>query len=1073
MLGRTLIACFPLLTLGVGFAQDRTALGPGEVEGAITRSNPPVRARVLGGPGYTRTSRGVLYALTVPTGGVWTIRMESDDFDAYLVLRDAQGTVLAEDDDGWILPDAQLQIELEANRLYLLDACALHQSGGSFRLSVLEMASEQLTAEERLAAGLERLREAMETQMSTLGPYHPATVAALEQLAWQLWWQGHYAEVVGLLRPLLAACEALRGPEHPDTARCLRHLADSLALTGAREEAEAMQRRALAIRERTFGPRGAETFDSLCALATHLMDEGRNEEAEVFIVRARELVRAASPEELEGHRDGLLLVARHLRNEGRLEEAERCYRQALGGTLSGSSLAYSPGAMLGLAQTLLGLGRAEEAESLFHRARTAIVEQWGSRHRSLISAHGGLAELALQRGELTVAHEHRLAAWELARDTFGEGHAVTATPLLNLAHVRQRMGELETVVPLYARALEIRTAQLGPGHLATARSRRSLALRMLDLGQAEEGWQLAHQGTADARARLIELFAECSEADRYRYAADHAWSIHTLLSLTAAAQSPEHEHAAFKALADWKGVVFRTLSRLPERVDPEQERILGELRGVRRRLSRLLYESTDRAAQTPPGRITALFERRTELESELSRLVSAQDASARVDLDSLAAALDESSVYVDYYIGRRYRPARRISGPDGPERIEPGGWSPPSLTAFVVHPDRSLVRIEIGEVEPIQEAVERYLEQLVTHRGVALPEREPDPGLAMHELLWAPIAGQIGSAKRIFIAADGFLGCLPFETLQEADGTYLIEKHAFAYVQDAESLLRSAALPARGTPASILTLGAVDYDAPEGEPVASELLAASSSPLRGGLQPYWLPLPDTGREAEGIGHLARQFLGSQVDIVALSGAKATEELLEASLPGRQVLHLATHGFFQPAGLTSLWTQAQEGSAPEEAELERERRLASGHFPALLSGLVLAGANQPPREGREDGFLTADEIAWLDLRACQLVVLSACETGLGAARAGEGMASLRRAFHQAGARTAVSSLWRVRDHETMELMTDFYRRLWKERLGPLEALRGAQLEMLRRNRARYRGEGRPSTWGGFVLSGDWR
>ena len=81
-------------------------------------------------------------------------------------------------------------------------------------------------------------------------------------------------------------------------------------------------------------------------------------------------------------------------------------------------------------------------------------------------------------------------------------------------------------------------------------------------------------------------------------------------------------------------------------------------------------------------------------------------------------------------------------------------------------------------------------------------------------------------------------------------------------------------------------------------------------------------------------------------------------------------------------------------------------------------------------------------------------------------------SLRRSFRQAGAKTVISSLWRVRDDSTKTLMLDFYERLWKQGEGKLEALRGAQLAMLKRNRERY-GLARPSTWGAFVLSGEWR
>ena len=147
---------------------------------------------------------------------------------------------------------------------------------------------------------------------------------------------------------------------------------------------------------------------------------------------------------------------------------------------------------------------------------------------------------------------------------------------------------------------------------------------------------------------------------------------------------------------------------------------------------------------------------------------------------------------------------------------------------------------------------------------------------------------------------------------------------------------------------------------------------------------------------------------------------------------------------------------------------------TGLHPGLLSGLVLAGANRPPGEEdhRDDGYLTASEVTLLDLSGVDLVVLSACETGLGRPQSGEGLLGLRRAFHMAGADTVVSSLWSVEDESTSELMQGFYRNLLVAGMGRQEALRAAKLEMLDRNR-REHGEALPSTWGAFVLSGEWR
>ena len=211
----------------------------------------------------------------------------------------------------------------------------------------------------------------------------------------------------------------------------------------------------------------------------------------------------------------------------------------------------------------------------------------------------------------------------------------------------------------------------------------------------------------------------------------------------------------------------------------------------------------------------------------------------------------------------------------------------------------------------------------------------------------------------------------------------------------------------------------------------------------------------------------------KADRLLLTAREATEERVKRELERYRVVHLATHGFFQPSGLPSMWRSVSTNGGPSRLEMFEEQKQIYGLMPGLLSGLVLAGANRPPVENREDGLLTAEEISLLDLSNVEIVVLSACETALGKSEAGEGMLGLRRMFRQAGAGAVISSLWAVRDDSTKLLMQRFYDRRWARGQSTLESLRGAQLDMLKQNRIENGGEGLPSTWGAFVLDGAWR
>jgi CHAT domain-containing protein len=143
-------------------------------------------------------------------------------------------------------------------------------------------------------------------------------------------------------------------------------------------------------------------------------------------------------------------------------------------------------------------------------------------------------------------------------------------------------------------------------------------------------------------------------------------------------------------------------------------------------------------------------------------------------------------------------------------------------------------------------------------------------------------------------------------------------------------------------------------------------------------------------------------------------------------------------------------------------------------PLLLAGLALAGANQrrSSKAEQDDGILTAEEIAGLNLQGTEWAVLSACDTGLGEIRAGEGVFGLRRAFQVAGARTVIMTLWSVEDRSAMQWMRALYDGRLRRGLTTADAVRDASLTVLRQRRARGESE-HPFHWAGFVASGDWR
>ncbi|MGL4552143.1 MAG: CHAT domain-containing protein, partial [Gemmataceae bacterium] len=341
------------------------------------------------------------------------------------------------------------------------------------------------------------------------------------------------------------------------------------------------------------------------------------------------------------------------------------------------------------------------------------------------------------------------------------------------------------------------------------------------------------------------------------------------------------------------------------------------------------------------------------------------------------------------------------------------------------------------------DGVEALLEawSAAVHRGDV-----PDAG-PLAERIWKPLAGHLRGAKTLFISPDANLAPFAFAALPAGPGRFLIEDAALGHVPAARLLPELAGRDGAAKAPSLLVVGGVTYD-----PSAAR----------------WASLPATRSEARATASaFAARFAGGAV--TALGGERATRPAVLAAMGRARHVHLATHGFF----------------ADDDAETD----------PLLRSGVVLAG---------EAGSLTALEVGEADLSGCDLTVLSACQTGLGRRTGGEGMLGLQRALHVAGCRRVVSSVWSVDDAATSVLMGRFYHHLWKDGRTPLEALRQAQLDVLRRPElveervrglkgelpgaevALLRGVGKaaarlpggerrgpPAWWAGWQLSGDWR
>lgn len=960
-----------------------------------------------------------------------------------------------------------------------------------------------LSEQGRHARARPLLERALAIVERVLGPDHPETATALNNLALLLREQGLYAEARPLYERTVAICEKALGPDHLTTALGLNNLAGLLQAQGRHAEALALHQRVLAILEAKFGPDHPNLAWCLNNLAWVQVQLGRGSIARPLYERAlaihANVLGATHPLTATSANNLAFLLA----EQGRHTEALALYERALAihEEVYGPDHSLTATSLDNLAAELDALGRGAEARPLYERALAIREATLGPEHRDTATSLNNLAAMDHQQGRLAEAITRMERVQAIQEKTLGLDHPTTAATLANLAVMHHLEGRLADARPLHERALAIREQALGPCHPATTKSLENLALLELDLGDSAAASR-ARDGLERRRRHALAEAGHVSAAELAALHSARAPTIEIALSAALAAGDAIAQARLLPEVLDFQGAAMReTRRRGTARAasdDAELAAQFDRLDSIRAALTNLLTaEGVDDPAEHDQN-LARLRKERVLLEAAVNAQIEARPELQPVEPAQIGAALPPGAVLVDFLTAAIYRPVQRRDG----AVVACGEWQAARLFAWVVRSGAAeAICLDLGPEAAIEAAVTKVLTAYGTSRGAAAPRGAAESRGAAAELsklLWEPLAPWIGDATQLLIVPDGALALLPFGLLETGEGRHLVERCSIALLDDPDDFVRRRTLgdgprsaPVMPGPAapSFLLAGAIDYDSAVDRPqVDPEAPAAADArdvaapvaklDVRGSFARNWIPLSETRRETSGLARLhQRRF--TEASRLALEEEEPTEERLKHELPRHAFLHLATHGYFLADGLKSVVEViAEQTAAARERFLSDERKLVADDFPSTLCGLVCAGANQlatAPPAGRDNGLLTGEEIAGLDLAGCDLAVLSACETGLGArafgAAAGQGAMSLSRAFRDAGAKTVISSLWQVRDDSTRELMLDFYDRLWNKGESKLDALRGAQLSMLQKNRAKY-GDPLPATWGAFVLTGEW-
>ena len=893
----------------------------------------------------------------------------------------------------------------------------------------------------------------------------------------------HYGQARELLERALAAGRK-KDAQADWIVETTALLADVHARAGQYARAEALHRQNLDIQRRRTGEESGEYAARLDALGELYESIGSFAKAEALYRRSLAIKSAAvGPEHLETTR-----------------------------TLNRLSKLY------------LAAGRPGQAAPLCHRAVKALARNTDPTGKELATAVNVLGVLHLATGRYDRAEKLFKDALKVSGGIFGK-QAAAAESMLNLALLYRLKGDYAAAIDLSTRAGYRAAKVTGPDHPDNARFLMSDALLWARLGvpgRAMKPMQSAWAIHARQRERIFPFATEREQAAFARTLAGH---YNHSLALVAERMADQAEARRFglELVLSAKCAVLEALSRrqagLFAASDPATRRLLAEWRTAAALLDRAAMAATDpsrRRAQEE--RIAALRRRQAEAEEALARAsarFAGERRAGRASIEDVAAALPQPAALVEFAlyhsdlpapIDRRAWPAIRYGiykrlnllpkdakPPKGfdppasqPKPARPAGqWKYLALVLPGGGKDAAKVSVvPLGPAKPIGRAVAAWRRAAGPGKDGAAAERAvvEAAGKALAALVWRPVAAALGEARQVYLCPDGDLAFVSFAALPgREDGKFLIDDYDLAYLASGRDLLR----PSASREGASVLVGAPAFGrpgrAPPGGADAGETAAPTSRPagisdLRSFAALRFRPLPQTRAEVEAIAAvLGRQNRRPTV----LLGAKASEPAVRAVRRPR-VLHLATHGFFLPdAGLGEALVgeglrgvggaRPMAGGEAGAAALWRRIRRKN---PMHRSGIALAGANDTVfarrAAGGDDGILTAEEVAAMDLWGTRMVVISACESGLGKATAGEGVFGLRRAFTQAGARHLVMSLWSVSDESTRDLMAALYRKL-ADGQSPQRALLGAQRAWIARQRSAGRWPA-PFGWAAFVASG---
>jgi CHAT domain-containing protein/tetratricopeptide (TPR) repeat protein len=751
------------------------------------------------------------------------------------------------------------------------------------------------------------MQQALDIRKKTLGEMDTDYAKSLNDLASLYDAMGDYARAEPLYRQSLEIDKKVMGEEYPDYANTLSNLALLYANTGDYARAEPLDLRAMEIRKKVLGeahPDYANSLNNLAALYENMGDSGRAEPLYLQAIAIRRRTLGDFHPELAMNLNNLALL---YTNMGEYARAEPLYREALAIRKKALGEAHPDyaGSLLNLAAMYYNMGDSARAEPLYRQAAENWKKSLGEAHPNYANSLSSLGLLYMDAGNYAQAEPLIREALAIRKKALGETHPLYCDTLLTLAAMYHYQGNDAAARPLVATSLDIQLRNLERAAAVQTEQQQFrmtasmsvylntwLTVTLADPASAADTWRRVLAWKALTTTRQIALRRALKDNPTYTEFRQVSQQLSTVVL------SPPLPPTDPATLAMWN----QRAPQLRQTWQAEKEKLESDYQRLEKELSRLsavFYHEHERLVVTP--------------NAILASLRSAPQPTALVDL-----------IEYRYFAHPRERDATE-------QRI----------VAFVVRPDRSIQRIELGSAATIQAEVAAW------RKGFGRTLDGHDPAREVHRLLWEPLRASLDGIQTMLVSADGALAQLPWGAIPgDKPGQFLIEERTIAVLPAPQTLPELLQHEQQsGPPASLLLAGDIDYGGDPGAP--SDLLVANDvlARQRAGGSLQFSRLDGAQSELASIKDWYEQASSGGM-VKTLRRRQATEAAFRENAPQFAWLHVITHGFFAPPELNARLADvpspdAPRGAVPSKGKIGLDLTIKAGH--CVINQLSPGGA----------------------------------------------------------------------------------------------------------------------------------